>query len=88
MTAKQTISGSRTNRNDSLYPAYPAAQLRKRALSSNEAMLLMRQEGVAHRQRRTPLLVDKINLRQDNGQVSEVIAYVSAINRLNTLSSP
>ncbi len=48
----------------------------------------MRQEGVAHRQRRTPLLVDKINLRQDNGQVSEVIAYVSAINRLNTLSSP
>ncbi len=35
-----------------------------------------------------PLLAGKISLRNYNGQVGEVMAYVSAINKLNTLGLP
>lgn len=35
-----------------------------------------------------PLLVGKISLRNYNGQVGEVMPYVSAINTLNTLGLP
>jgi len=34
------------------------------------------------------LLAGKISLRNYNGQVGEVMAYVSAINKLNTLGMP
>lgn len=34
------------------------------------------------------LLAGKISLRNYNGQVGEVMAYVSAINKLNTLGLP
>ena len=34
------------------------------------------------------MLAGKISLRSYNGQVGEVIAYVSAINKLNTLGLP
>ncbi|OOD32022.1 transposase [Aeromonas hydrophila] len=34
------------------------------------------------------MLTGKISLRNYNGQVEEVIAYVSAINKLNTLGLP
>lgn len=34
------------------------------------------------------LLAGKVSLRNYNGQVGEVMAYVSAINKLNTLGLP
>ncbi len=34
------------------------------------------------------LLVGKISLRKYNGQVGEVMAYVGAINKLNSLGLP
>ena len=34
------------------------------------------------------LLAGKISLRKYNGQVGEALAYVSAINKLNTLGLP
>ncbi|CAJ1821016.1 hypothetical protein KGEDBEEJ_01617 [Aeromonas hydrophila] len=34
------------------------------------------------------LLAEKISLRNYNAQVGEVIAYVSTINKLNTLGLP
>ncbi len=64
----------------------------------------MRKEGLTHRKKASgyhrrslaetamyrlkPLLVGKIRLRNYNGQVGEVIAYVSAINKLTTLILP
>ena len=64
----------------------------------------MRKEGLAHWQkisgdqrcslaemalyRFKQLLTGKISLRNDNVQVGEVMAYVSAINKLNTLDLP
>lgn len=64
-------------------------------------MLAMRKEGLAHWKkisgyyhrslaemamyRFKQLLAGKISLRNDNGQVGEVMVYVSAINKLNTL---
>ncbi len=64
----------------------------------------MRKEGLAHWKkisgyhrrslaetamyRFKPLLAGKISLRNYNGQVGEVMAYVSAINKLNTLGMP
>ncbi len=66
----------------------------------NEAVLVMRKEGLVlsgyHRRslaetamyRFKQLLVGKISLRNYNGQVGEVMAYVSAINKLNTLGLP
>ena len=41
-----------------------------------------------HRRSLAELLAGKISLRNYNGQVGEVIAYVSAINKLNTLGMP
>ncbi|WP_421323172.1 IS5 family transposase [Aeromonas veronii] len=70
----------------------------------NEAVLVMRKEGLAHWKkisgyhrrslaetamyRFKQLLAGKISLRNYNGQVGEVMAYVSAINKLNTLGMP
>ena len=70
----------------------------------NEAVLVMRKEGLAywkkisgyHRRslaetamsRFKQLMVGKISLRNYNGQVGEVMAYVSAINKLNSLGLP
>ena len=70
----------------------------------NEAVLVMRKEGLAHWKkisgyhrrslaetamyRFKQLLAGKISLRNYNGQVGEVMAYVSAINKLNTLGLP
>ncbi len=64
----------------------------------------MRKEGLAHRKKMSgyhrrslaetamyrfkQLLVGKISLRNYNGQVGEVIAYVSTINKLNTPGLP
>ncbi len=70
----------------------------------NETVLVMRKEGLEHwkkisgYQRRSlaetamyrfkQLLAGKSSLRNYNGQVGEVMAYVSAINKLNTLGLP
>ncbi len=70
----------------------------------NEAVLVMRKEGLAHWRkiseyhgrslaetamyRFKQLLVGKMSLRNYNGQVGEVMAYLSAINKLNTLGLP
>ncbi|KTA93939.1 transposase [Aeromonas salmonicida subsp. smithia] len=64
----------------------------------------MRKEGLAHWKkisgyhrrslaetamfRFKQLMVGQITLRKYNGQVGEVMAYVSAINKLNTLGLP
>ncbi|WP_421264059.1 IS5 family transposase [Aeromonas veronii] len=76
----------------------------KKGHPRNEAVLVMRKEGLAywkkisgyHRRslaetamyRFKQLLAGKISLRNYNGQVGEVMAYVSAINKLNTLGMP
>ncbi len=76
----------------------------KKGHPRNEAVLVMRKEGLAHWKkisgyhrrslaetamyRFKPLLAGKISLRNYNGQVGEVMAYVSAINKLNTLGMP
>ncbi|PXV56794.1 UNVERIFIED_ORG: hypothetical protein DFO51_102564 [Aeromonas veronii] len=65
---------------------------------------MMRKEGLAYRKqisgdhrrslaetamcRFKQLLTGKISLRKYNGQVGEVMAYVSAINKLNSLGLP
>ncbi len=70
----------------------------------NEAVLVMRKEGLAHWKkisgyhrrslaetamyRFKQLMAGKISLRTYNGQVGEVMAYVGAINKLNTLGLP
>ncbi len=70
----------------------------------NAAMLVMRKErlpdwkkvSVYHRHslvetamyRFKQLLAGEISLRNYNGQIGEVMAYVSAINKLNTLGLP
>lgn len=70
----------------------------------NEAVLVMRKEGLAHWKkisgyhrrslaetamyRFKQLLTGKISLRNYNGQVGEVMAYVCAMNKLNTLGLP
>ena len=70
----------------------------------NDAVLVMRKEGLAHWKkisgyhrrslaetamyRFKQLLTGKISLRNYNGQVGEVMAYVRAINKLNTLGLP
>ena len=67
----------------------------------NDAVLVMRKEGLAHWKkvsgyhrrllaetamyRFKQLLAGKIRLRNYNGQVGEVMAYVCAMNKLNTL---
>ncbi|MGL6014557.1 MAG: IS5 family transposase [Selenomonadaceae bacterium] len=70
----------------------------------NEAVQVIRKEGQAHwkkisgyhrrslaetaMSRFKQLMAGKITLRKYNGQVGEVMAYVSAINKLNTLGLP
>ena len=70
----------------------------------NEAVLVMRKEGLAHWKKMSgyhrrslaetamyrfkQLMTGKISLRTYNGQVGEVMAYVGAINKLNTLGLP
>lgn len=77
---------------------------KKKGHPRNEAVLAIRKAGLAHWKtiagyhrrslaetamcRFMPLMTGKINLRRYNGQVGEVMAYVSAINKLNTLSLP
>ncbi|ASI22815.1 hypothetical protein CE456_09265 [Aeromonas salmonicida] len=67
-------------------------------------MQVMRKEGLAHWKkisgyhrrslaetamfRFKQLMAGQITLRKYNGQVGEVMAYVSAINKLNTLGLP
>ncbi len=81
-------------------PPRKNAGLWKKGHARNEAVLVMRKEGLAHWKkisgyhrrslaetamyRFKQLLAGKISLRNYNGQVGEVMAYVSAINKLNT----
>ena len=81
-------------------PPRKNAGLWKKGHPRNEAVLVMRKEGLAHWKkilgyhrrslaetamyRFKQLLVGKISLRNYNGQVGEVMVYVSAINKLNT----
>lgn len=80
------------------------AGLWKKGHPRNEAVLVMRKERLAHRKkisgyhrrslaeaamyRFKQLLAGKISLRNYNGQVGDVMAYVSAINKLNTFGQP
>ena len=81
-------------------PPRKNAGLWKKGHPRNEAVLVMHKEGLAHWKkisgyhrrslaetamyRFKQLLTGKISLRNYNGQVGEVMAYVSAINKLNT----
>ena len=85
-------------------PPRKSAGLWKKGHARNDAVLVMRKEGLAywkkisgyHRRslaetamyRFKQLLAGKVSLRNYNGQVGEVMAYVSAINKLNTLGLP
>ncbi len=85
-------------------PPRKSAGLWKKGHPRNDAVLVMRKEGLAHwkkisgYRRRSlaetamyrfkQLLAEKISLRNYNGQVGEAMAYVSAINKLNTLGLP
>ncbi len=80
------------------------AQLLEKGQARNDAVLMMRKEGLAHWKkisgyhRRSlaettmygfkQLLSGKVSLRNYNRQVGEVMAYVSAINKPNTLGLP
>ncbi|MBV7437054.1 IS5 family transposase [Aeromonas sp. sif2416] len=70
----------------------------------NEAVQVMRKEGLAHRKKQSgyhwrslaetamyrfkQLMTGKISLRNYNRQVGEIMAYVCAMNKLNTLGLP
>ena len=85
-------------------PPRKSAGLWKKGHARNDAVLVMRKEGLAHwmkisgyhrrslaetaMYRFKQLLAGKVSLRNYNGQVGEVMAYVSAINKLNTLGLP
>lgn len=85
-------------------PPCKSAELWKKGHPRNEAVLVMRKEGLAHWKkisgyhhrslaetamyRFKQLMMGKISLRTYNGQVGEVMAYVSAINKLNRLDQP
>ena len=85
-------------------PPRKSAGLWKKGHPRNDAVLVIRKEGLAHWKkisgyhrrslaetamyRFKQLLTGKISLRNYNGQVGEVMAYVSAINKLNTLGLP
>lgn len=85
-------------------PPRKNAGLWKKGYPRNEAVLVMRKEGLAHwkkiwgyhrrslaetaMSRFKQLMAGKNTLRKYNGQVGEVMAYVSAINKLNTLGLP
>lgn len=85
-------------------PPRKKAGLWKKGRPRNEAVLVIRKEGLVywkrisgdHRRsqaetamyRFKPLMMGKITLRTYNGQVGEVMAYERAINKLNTLGLP
>ena len=85
-------------------PPRKNAGLWKKGHPRNEAVLVMRKEGLAHWKKMSgyhrrslaetamyrfkQLMTGKISLRTYNGQVGEVMAYVSAINKLNRLGLP
>ncbi|WP_429181095.1 IS5 family transposase [Aeromonas salmonicida] len=85
-------------------PPRKSAGLWKKGHPRNDTVLVMRKEGLAHWKkisgyhrrslaetamyRFKQLLTGKISLRNYNGQVEEFMAYVSAINKLNTLGLP
>ncbi len=85
-------------------PPRKNAGLWKKGHPRNEAVLVIRKEGLAHWKkisgyhrrslaetamyRFKQLMMGKISLRTYNGQVGEVMAYVSAINKLNRLGLP
>ncbi len=85
-------------------PPRKNAGLWKKVHPRNEAVQVMRKEGLAHWKkisgyhrrslaetamfRFKQLMAGQITLRKYNGQVGEVMAYVSAINKLNTLGLP
>lgn len=70
----------------------------------NEAVLVMRKKGLFHWKkvsgyhrrslaetamyRFKQLMAEKISLRNYNGQVGEIMTYVCAMNKLNTLGLP
>ncbi len=85
----------------SCIPPRKNAGLWKKGYPRHDAMLVMRKEGLAHWKKisgyhRRSLAETamyrfkqlKISLRNYNVQVGEVMAYVSAINKLNTLGLP
>ncbi|CAJ1780911.1 IS5 family transposase ISAs13 [Aeromonas veronii] len=85
-------------------PPRKSVGLWKKGHPRNEAVQVMRKEGLVHWKkisgyhrrslaetamyRFKQLLAGKISLRNYNGQVGEVMAYVSSINKLNTLGLP
>ncbi len=85
-------------------PPRKNAGLWKKGYPRNKAVLVMPKEGLSHwknisgyhrrslaetaRLRLKQLIAGQITLRKYNGQVGEVMAYVSAINKLNTLGLP
>ncbi|HHQ4646031.1 TPA: IS5 family transposase, partial [Aeromonas veronii] len=82
-------------------PPRKNAGLWKKGHPRNEAVQVMRKEGLAHWKKMSgyhrrslaetamfrfkQLMAGQITLRKYNGQVGEVMAYVSAMNKLNTL---
>lgn len=85
-------------------PSRKNAGLWEKGHPRNEAVLVMLKEGLAHSKkisgyhrrslaetamyRFKQLLTGKISLHNYNGQMGEVMAYVSAINNFNTLDLP
>jgi hypothetical protein len=85
-------------------PPRKSAGVWKNGQARNDAALVMRKEGLAHWKkisgyhrrslagtvmyRFKQLLAGKFSLRNYNGQVGEVMAYVGAINKLNPLGLP
>ena len=85
-------------------PPRKNAGLWKKGHPRNDAMLVMRKEGLPHWKKLSgyhrrslaetamyrfkQLMTEKISLRNYNGQVGEVMAYVRAINKLNALGLP
>ncbi len=84
-------------------PPRKKAGLWKKGHPRNEALLVMRKEGLAHwkkisdyhrrslaetaRCRFKQLMAGQISLRKYNGPVGEVMAYMSAISKLSTLGA-
>nr|WP_280531547.1 IS5 family transposase [Aeromonas veronii] len=85
-------------------PPRKNAGLWKKGHPRNEAVQVMRKEGLAHWKKMSgyhrrslaetamfrfkQLMAGQITLRKYNGQVGEVMAYVSAMNKLNPLGLP
>ncbi len=85
-------------------PPRQSAGFWKKGHPRHDAVLMMHKEGLAHWKKISGyhrrslaetamyrfklLLTGKISLRNYNGQVREVMAYVKAINKLNSLGLP